>query len=391
MGINTRASRAKTSRTAITIIFLVSAALVTATLFSCAARSKGFTETGWFRTVEATETHDLYARNRDGSRYFNPWLRMPEKRFMDIIMWRFFGPARFTEKEQNHLPEIIPDTAQRIEAFKGDFILWIGHNTFLVRIQNTWWLTDPILTKRALLPARKTPPALTIEELNRLAAPLNIIISHNHYDHLDRETMETLPRNAAVYAPMGLKQTILDMNKTRVIEMDWWDKAHSGGDSTLICLPAQHWSMRVSQKRNQTLWASFLLQTPNYTLYFGGDSGYFKGFREFGKKFPAIDYAFLATTAYYPRWFMHYQHMNIPEAVKGFEELGARYFIPTQWGTFHLGDEPVGVPALELEAYIRENNLDSKRFKILDIGQILPITPNTKEEAYEYTATLPRI
>ncbi len=125
--------------------------------------------------------------------------------------------------------------------------------------------------------------------------------------------------------------------------------------------------------RNKSLWASWLLITPETTLYFGGDSGYFKGFREIGKAYPKIDYAFMATTAYHPRWFMHYQHMNVPEAVKGFNELGARFFIPTQWGTFHLGSEPPGFPGLDLNRYIKKNDLDQTRFKIMDIGQILPI------------------
>ncbi|MBU2453237.1 MAG: hypothetical protein KJ668_07980, partial [Proteobacteria bacterium] len=138
-------------------------------------------------------------------------------------------------------------------------------------------------------------------------------------------------------------------------------------------LPAQHWSLRISQKRNRSLWASYLLVTPSATLFFGGDSGYFKGFREFGKKYPDIDYAFMATTAYHPRWFMHHQHMNVKEAVKGFEELGARFFIPTQWGTFHLGSEPAGYPGLDLNRHIKENRLDPARFNIMDIGQILPI------------------
>ncbi len=156
--------------------------------------------------------------------------------------------------------------------------------------------------------------------------------------------------------------------------MDWWEEIDLKKGSKLICLPAQHWSLRISQGRNQSLWASYLLITPSVTLYFGGDSGYFKGFREIGRKYPGIDYAFMATTAYHPRWFMHFQHMNIEEAIKGFEELGARTFIPTQWGTFHLGSEPAGYPGLDLTRHIEKNHLDPVRFAIMGIGEILPIT-----------------
>jgi L-ascorbate metabolism protein UlaG (beta-lactamase superfamily) len=105
-------------------------------------------------------------------------------------------------------------------------------------------------------------------------------------------------------------------------------------------------------------------------IYFGGDSGYFIGYREIGRRFPNIGYALLPTTAYHPRWFMHYAHMNIPEALAAFRDLGARYFIPTQWGTFHLGDEPPGYAALDLKNTIQKRNLDSSRFIIMDIGQI---------------------
>jgi len=94
------------------------------------------------------------------------------------------------------------------------------------------------------------------------------------------------------------------------------------------------------------LWASYLLITPETVIYYGGDSGYFVGYREIGRQFPNINYALLPLTAYHPRWFMHYAHMNVPEALAAFIDLGARYFIPNQWGTFHLGDEPPGYPIL---------------------------------------------
>ena len=170
---------------------------------------------------------------------------------------------------------------------------------------------------------------------------------------------------------MGLKSYVRRMNKPRVTEMNWWQQIDLGYGVKLICLPAQHWSLRLGQGRNTTLWAAWLLITPKATLFFGGDSGYFKGFREIGKKYPKIDFAFMATTAYHPRWFMHYQHLDVPEAVRAFEDLGARVFIPTQWGTFHLGSNPPGLPGLDLARHIKEKNLNPERFKILDIGEIL--------------------
>ncbi|MCF6247955.1 MAG: MBL fold metallo-hydrolase [Desulfobacula sp.] len=244
---------------------------------------------------------------------------MKDKNFFDVLGWKLFSKTDYTKEERSFLPKVIPNAVQRIKNTQEDFILWIGHNTFLVRINDQYWMTDPIFSKRALLPARVTPPALSIKEFNQAIKKVNIIISHNHYDHLDRASIKQLPKETAVYVPKGLKKTILGMNKKQVTQMDWWEEIQISDTVKLVCLPAQHWSMRISQGRNKSLWASWLLITPNATLYFGGDTGYFKGFREIAKKYSAIDYAFMPTTAYQPRWFMHYQHMNIKEAVKGFD------------------------------------------------------------------------
>jgi len=327
----------------------------------------------WAEQIEKTRTQDLYAPHHENGRFFAPWMKMPDKSFVDVLGWKFFSKGAYSKEEKSFLPSVIPGTADRMAKTQGDFILWIGHNTFLIRLGDAYFLTDPIFSKRALLPARLTPPALSLKEINAFAPNMNIIISHNHYDHMDRDSIKALSETAAVFVPKGLKPLVLDMNKTNVVEMDWWEEADLGKGSKLICLPAQHWSMRIGQGRNRTLWASYLLVTPKATLYFGGDSGYFKGFREIGRKFFGIDYAFMATTAYLPRWFMNYQHMNIEEAIKGFDELGAKFFIPTQWGAFHLGNEPAGFPGLDLLRHIKDKGLDPARFKIMDIGEILEI------------------
>jgi N-acyl-phosphatidylethanolamine-hydrolysing phospholipase D len=350
--------------------------MAAAMICACTPTEKStFSEKSWKNQVNQTRIADLYAGNVDDGRYVAPWMPMPDKSFLDVLWWKLFSKTDYTGEERAFLPAVLPDTARRLADTRGDFILWIGHNTFLIRINHTYWLTDPIFSKRALVPARVTPPALTLEDFNRLVPEAHIIISHNHYDHLDRATMKKLPEDSPVFVPLGLKTMVEKMNKKTVHEMDWWEEYHLGSGIKLICLPAQHWSQRITQGRNRSLWASWLLITPDVTLYFGGDSGYFKGFEEIGSQYPGIDYAFMATTAYHPRWFMAYNHMNIAEAVQGFEDLNARYFIPTQWGTFHLGDEPAGYPGLDLARYITDNQLDAGRFKIMDIGQILAMEP----------------
>ena len=214
---------------------------------------------------------------------------------------------------------------------------------------------------------------MSLNELARLQGKLHVIISHNHYDHLDKKTLEYLPENASIYVPKGLGSYVSSFTTGVVREMNWWENLTASNTTQLTCLPAQHWSRRLFQGYNTTLWASYMISTAETTVYFGGDSGYFKGFREIGRVFNNIDYALLPITAYDPRWFMHYPHMDTREAIRAFEDLGADFFIPTQWGTFHLGDNPPGLPPLDLKKDIRQMQLDPGRYLILDIGEIRPL------------------
>ena len=209
-----------------------------------------------------------------------------------------------------------------------------------------------------------------LEKVKALTDQVNVIISHNHYDHLDAKTIEALPKNSNIYVPMGLKKTIASLHDGHVQELDWWDRIDLGKGAKLVCLPAQHWSRRIGQDENTTLWAGYLLTTKDISVYYVGDSGYFMGFQEIGKRFPIIDYVLMPLTAYHPRWFMHYAHMDAPESIRAFQDLGARYYIPTQWGTFHLGDNPPGFPVLDLKRTINRLNLDPEPYLIMDIGEI---------------------
>jgi len=340
-------------------------------LFSCSHDPAAFDETEWQKKVEAQRTEDLYAPHFKDGEFFNPWMPMAHAGFIRLLRWKLSSSARYTEEERAHRPDFVQGLKERIRSHPpGDFIAWIGHGTFLMRLNGAYWLTDPMFSERALIPKRVTPPAITGEELNDLAGDLNVIVSHNHHDHLDKKSIRSLPAKAAFFVPLGIKQVVETIHGGKIEEMDWWDGIDAGNGTKIICVPAQHWSRRLGQDTNGTLWASFILISPGATIYFGGDSGYFVGYRELGKRFPKIDYALMPTTAYHPRWFMHYAHLNIEEAVRAFQSLGAGYFIPTQWGAFHLGDEPPGYPALDLRRTIREMGLDPSRFLIMDIGEI---------------------
>lgn len=339
---------------------------------ACLYTPPDFNEEVWLDEVQNTDPEQLYAENFAQGTYFNPWMEGQNRSFSSFLRWQFSKTPEYSEQARKNLPTVIPDLIERIGALPvtTNFITWIGHATFLFRIDGEYWLTDPIFSERALLPKRVTPPAMTANDLAQLDGKINVLLSHNHYDHLDKESIKKFPENSSIYVPMGLQQYVASIFPGSVNEMNWWDEQTMASGTTLTCLPAQHWSRRLFQGYNTTLWASYMVSTPHTTLYFGGDSGYFKGYREIGRKFSTIDYALLPTTAYEPRWFMHYAHMDTKEAIHAFDDLQADIFIPTQWGTFHLGDNPPGLPPLDLRRNIKKMALDPERFLILDIGEI---------------------
>ncbi len=338
---------------------------------SCILNPEVFDEVKWRKTVENQRVEQLYTPHYKDERFINPWMPMETKTFFRVLKWRLTKKRHFTDEEETFKVGVISGLKERIKAIpEDDFIAWIGHSTFLMRLQGEYWLTDPMFSERALLPKRVSPPGINADELKTLAGSVNVIISHNHYDHLDKDSIRSLPEKARIFVPRGLKKLVESYHNGIVVELDWWESFELKGGGKLFCLPAQHWSRRIGQPANSTLWASYMLITPKTSIYYGGDSGYFIGYREIGKRFPDIRYALLPVTAYHPRWFMHYSHMNAPEALTAFQDLGAKYFIPTQWGTFHLGDNPPGMPALDLRKAIQKMTLDRSRIIVMDIGQI---------------------
>lgn len=331
-----------------------------------------FDEAKWRHETTSVDPALFYAPHFKGDAFFNPWMPMQEHGLAELIRWKFSSKNIYTEEERTLKANLIPNLKERIEQSpEGDFIAWIGHATFLIRAGGEYWLTDPMFSDRALLPKRLMPPALSLEEIKQLKGKLNIIISHNHYDHLDKASIRELSDDARVFAPLGLGKYIEQIRRKKVNEMDWWKEYELGNGVKLVCLPAQHWSRRISQAVNTTLWASFLLITPNVTIYFAGDSGYFAGYKEIGRTYPEIDYALMPVGAYHPRWFMHYAHMNVEEMLDAFKDLGARYFIPMQWGTFQLGDEPAGYAILDLKRTMRRTGFDSAKAIVMEPGQIV--------------------
>lgn len=255
---------------------------------------------------------------------------------------------------------------------------WLGHATFLVQVGPVTVLTDPVFSHRASPlrfagPARYLPPALDIGALPPLDA---VILSHDHYDHLDEQSVTALHRRFGEaltwVTPLGYREWFASRSVERVVELDWWDSVEVGGEGgtgmEITAAPAQHWTRR-GLATNRRLWASFGLRGAHGSVYFGGDSGYFPGYAEIGARLGPFDLTLLPIGAYEPRWFMRPSHMNPEEAVRAYGDLGARgAFVGMHWGTFRLTDEPPLEPPARARAAWRRAGLPDADYREPGIG-----------------------
>ena len=259
-------------------------------------------------------------------------------------------------------------------------ITWLGHATLLLRVAGVTVLTDPHLTERASPlswagPKRRVPPALTIAQLPHIDA---VVISHNHYDHLDRETVEGLNAQAGgpprFFVPLGLKAWFNDLGIENVVELDWWDRRDYKGIS-LHFTPTQHFSARTPFDRNETLWGSWVVTTPDFRFYFAGDTGYSADFKDIGRRLGPFDLAAIPIGAYEPRWFMEGVHVNPAEAVMIHQDLRARRSLGMHWGTFELTDEPMDEPPRKLTGELAAAGISTDTFYLMQHGETRRLDP----------------
>ncbi|MBI1395033.1 MAG: MBL fold metallo-hydrolase [Betaproteobacteria bacterium] len=274
-----------------------------------------------------------------------------------------------------HFPLVHPDVAW-IRANRDDPALtWIGHATFLLQLDGLNILTDPHLTGRASPlsfagPERIVPPALGFHDLPHIDA---VVVSHNHYDHLDAGTVERLARQAGgpprFFVPLGLKAWFAAQGiRDDVVELDWWDETELGG-VTFTFTPVQHWSARTPWDRNRTLWGGWRIDAGEASVFFAGDTGYSQDFKDIRARLGPVDYALLPIGAYEPRWFMSVMHVNPEEAVKIHEDLEAGHSVAMHWGTFVLTDEPMDEPPRKLVQALRREGIPHERFWLLKHGE----------------------
>ena len=271
-------------------------------------------------------------------------------------------------------------------------ITWVGHATMLVQANGLNVLTDPVFSLRASPvqfagPRRAQPPGLAIADLPKIDV---VLISHNHYDHLDAESVKALVNQGwaepLFIVPLGVKDWFTKLGVTHVRELDWWDSVVEKGVEFNFT-PVQHWSARGVGDRSQTLWGGWAVFGADFHWYFSGDTGYSKDFADTQQRFAArqtaalgggFDIALIAVGAYEPRWFMKEQHVNPAEAVQIHQDLKAKRSVGVHWGTFELTDEPLDQPPRDLAAARKAAGLADDDFFVMAVGETRKLAPRAR-------------
>ena len=255
-------------------------------------------------------------------------------------IWSRFLVGSKTDTVPTDPIPVQPLTPAQLEALdpQANHMVRLGHSSHLLKLRGKYWLIDPVFSERAspfqwLGPRRFHPPPITLEQLPPIEG---LILSHDHYDHLDVATIEYLSQRVQRYfVPLGVKARLIEFGvpAERIAELDWWDKAQHDGVQ-LVATPAQHFSGRTLNDRNRTLWASWVIQSGEQRIFYSGDSGYFKGFRDIGERFGGFDLAMMENGAYDAYWPS--VHMTPEQSVQAFEELRGKVLYSVHNSTFDL-------------------------------------------------------
>jgi N-acyl-phosphatidylethanolamine-hydrolysing phospholipase D len=319
----------------------------------------------------------------------NNYTRVVDKSFGDLLRWQADRiKNKLPPPAQTPTPQARADLAFiHANAMARDrmqpAVTWLGHATTLVQASGLNVLTDPVLSERASPvqfagPQRAQPPGLALAQLPHIDV---VLISHNHFDHLDENTVRALAKQAQgaplFIVPLGIKAWLTGLGISKVHELDWWD-THTVDGVEFVFTPVQHWSTRGVGDRNQSLWGGWAVLGPDFHWYFSGDTGYSPDFTDTQKHFAArhtaeqgggFDLALLAVGAYEPRWFMKEQHINPAEAVQIHQDLRAKRSMGVHWGTFALTDEPLDQPPKDLAIARTAAGVPEDAFFLLAVGE----------------------
>jgi L-ascorbate metabolism protein UlaG (beta-lactamase superfamily) len=301
--------------------------------------------------------------------------------FDQFLKWRWQRLGQSVPQPTADLLPVVPNLAL-IQLPRTPQVTWIGHASTLIQMGGLNILTDPHFSERASPvqfagPKRFQAPGLSIAQLPRIDA---VVISHNHYDHLDLDSVRALaalPNSPVFYVPLGVDTWFLEnVPSAKVLKTDWQEKHilnTTAGRLEVQLLPVQHWSSRSSFDRSATLWGSWAIMAGGKSVWFSGDLGYSKDTANIGQQFPqGFDLTLIAVGAYEPRWFMKGQHINPDEAVTIHRELHSRKSVGIHWGTFSLTDEPLDQTIADLAKARQLKSVKDEEFILVKHGQTTP-------------------
>jgi len=258
----------------------------------------------------------------------------------------------------------------REAILRNPSITWIGHSTMLVRMDGVTFVTDPMFSDRASPlpfggPKRLVAPGVPLQEL----PPVDFVtVSHDHYDHLDLPSITELARRGArFFVPLGMGALIREAGG-QATELDWWQSA-TLGSVRVHCVPARHFTGRSAFDRDTRLWSGFVIEGPTRRFYHAGDTGYFDGFSEIGRRLGPIDLAAIPIGAYDPPAIMQSVHLDPEEAVRAAADMGARRVLAMHWGTFDLADEPLDEPPKRFRAAADRSGFSQRQAWTFDVGE----------------------
>jgi len=276
--------------------------------------------------------------------------------FGTIIEWFSGGKDRTPEEK---LPEVKPDLEKFLSASNELKVIWFGHSTFLLNMSGKIILVDPVFSGSAapvsFMVKRFQKPVLSLNELPQIDY---IVISHDHYDHLDMESIKFFKHKSAKFVtPLGVGSHLQKwgIEKGRITEFDWWEEREFDG-ITFVATPAQHFSGRDGFHENQTLWASWVIKNFEHNIYFSGDSGYDTHFKDIGEKYGPFDLAFIENGQYNEKWKA--VHMLPEEAAQAYFDLKAKRYFPVHWGMFELSFHSWFEPIVKIDKLARERGID---------------------------------
>lgn len=309
-----------------------------------------------------------FPKHFDGRRFYNP--DAPQARgLLDALRWKL---TSHPEPSPPFIEDVAPSVPPRSVDAGQIRVTMVNHSTVLVQRSGFNLLTDPIWSERAspvswIGPRRRRRPGVRMEDLPRIDA---VLISHNHFDHLDLPTLRQLAaRGSSTFVVAARCARLLRSQRIESVhELDWGDSLPISG-FTIHCVPALHFSARGILDRNKTMWCGYVIEYPESLVYFAGDTGFGSHFAQIREKFGSPQLALLPIGAYEPRWFMSSVHMAPEEAVRAHEILGAKTSIAIHHGTFQLADDGIDTPQKKLMACRRDDS-----FLILRNGQSAEIS-----------------